>query len=364
MLALLAGVTAMALVGAARASAQSGGSVQPRIVGGSTASVSQYPWQAAVVFSPAKMSGDAHQRQFCGGSLLTSRIVVTAAHCVYDTDPDCTSFCTTSQAHLDPEDVDVVLGRTTLSDTSQGVELGVAAVKYQSDYDPDYRGDGVPRYDVAYLVLSEPSSQGQIKIAGNDEGALWDAGSPEEISSWGSTSGCTLSCGSTVDTLRAASVTVIPDSTCGTASVYGSDFDAATMLCAGVLSGGVDTCTGDSGGPLEAPVQGGGYRLVGLTGWGDGCALPNYPGVYTRVAGSTMRSLIQSDVSALDSKYGLPAEGIFGSGGQPQSSNTPASAVAGTTQVATALRRCKRIHNHKRRHRCIKKIRARTSARV
>lgn len=363
-LALLAGVTAMALLGAARASAQSDGSVQPRIVGGSTASVSQYPWQAAVVFSPAKRSGDAHQRQFCGGSLLTSRIVITAAHCVYDTDPDCSLLCPISQAHLDPEDVDVVLGRTTLSDSSQGSELTVSAVKYQSNYDPDFRGDGVPRYDVAYLVLSSPSSQGRIKIAGTDEGGLWDAGSPEEISGWGSTSKCTVSCGSTVDTLRAASVSVIPDSTCGSASVYGSDFDSETMLCAGVLSGGVDTCTGDSGGPLEAPVEGGGYRLVGITGWGDGCAQANAPGVYTRVAGSTMRSLIQSDVSVLESTYGLPAEGIFGGGGQPRSSNIPASPVAGTTQAATALKKCKRIHNRKRRHRCIRKVKGRSRARA
>lgn len=351
----------MALVGATSASAQSDGALQPRIVGGSTASVSQYPWQAAVVFSPAKVSGDAHQRQFCGGSLLTSRIVVTAAHCVYDTDPDCNLFCPISQAHLDPEDVDVVLGRTTLSDNSQGSELSVSAVKYQASYDPNFRGDGVPRYDVAYLVLSSPSSQGQIKIAGTDEGGLWDAGSPEEISGWGSTSQCTVSCGSTVDTLRAASVSVISDSTCGSATVYGSDFDAATMLCAGVMSGGVDTCTGDSGGPLEAPVQGGGYRLVGITSWGDGCAQPYAPGVYTRVAGSTMRSLIQSDVSDLESTYGLPAEGVFGGGAQPRSSNTPTSPVARTTPAATALKKCKRIHNRKRRHRCIRKLRARSS---
>ena len=54
---------------------------------GSQVSISQYPWQAAVVVSPGKMSGNAHQRQFCGGSLVTSRIVITAAHCVVDTIP-------------------------------------------------------------------------------------------------------------------------------------------------------------------------------------------------------------------------------------------------------------------------------------
>ena len=154
---------------------------------------------------------------------------------------------------------------------------------------------------------------------------------------------------------------MIPDSTCGSPSVYGSDFDPGTMLCAGYVSGGVDSCYGDSGGPLEAPLDGGGYRLVGITGWGDGCARANAPGVYTRVAGPTMRSLIASDISNIDSAYGLPVESIFGGGGggQPRSAATPARA-----KVKKALRKCKRIHNRKKRRRCVKRVKARARARA
>jgi trypsin len=356
-LVLLGILVALALLAPASALAQSGGSVQPKVVGGSAASVATYPWQAAVVYSTAESPGQtAHQRQFCGGSLLTSRIVVTAGHCVADDDPDCSVVCAINDpggdgtAQMDPNDVDVVLGRSTLSDTGHGAEHGVSAVVVQSSYDGNFRGDGVPRFDVAYLVLSSASGQTPIKIAGTDEGALWDAGSDAEISGWGSTS----ESGSTVDTLRAVTVGVIPDSTCSSGGVYGSDFDAGTMLCAGSLSGGVDSCFGDSGGPLEAPLQGGGYRLVGITGWGDGCARANAPGVYTRVAGPTMRSLIASDVASLDSTYGLPTENIFGSGGQPRSATAPVA-----QSQAKALKKCKRIHNRKKRRRCIKKIKTR-----
>src|SRR4051794_41950870 len=72
---LLGVLAAIALLVPAIASAQSKGSPQPKIVGGNSATISQYPWQAAVVFTG---SGNAHQRQFCGGSLVTSRIVITA----------------------------------------------------------------------------------------------------------------------------------------------------------------------------------------------------------------------------------------------------------------------------------------------
>jgi secreted trypsin-like serine protease len=360
-LVLLGALAALALLAPAGASAKSPGTVQPKIVGGSTASVSQYPWQAAVVIAPSKMSGNAHQRQFCGGSLLTSRIVITAGHCVADGDPDCSTptLCLLSDpggdntVKLDANDVDVVLGRSTLSDASQGTEASVQAVKLQDNFDGDFHGDEVPRYDVAYLVLSAASSQAQIKIAGTDENALWAEGSTEEISGWGATSETATD---TEDTLRAAPVKVISDASCGSSGVYGSDFDPSTMLCAGYLSGGVDTCFGDSGGPLEAPVAGGGYRLVGITGWGDGCAEADAPGVYTRVAGLTMRSLIQSDVSGLESLYGLPAEGIFGSS---QPSTRPQNAIANNP-----FKKCKRIHKNKKRRRCIKKVKKRIGSRA
>jgi len=68
----------------------------------------------------------------------------------------------------------------------------------------------------------------------------------------------------------------VNDDDCNVA--YGNRI-AETMICYG--EGGKDSCQGDSGGPI---VCGADKQLCGIVSWGQGCALPGFPGVYTETS--------------------------------------------------------------------------------
>lgn len=311
-----AALTALALAAAAWADGAAAASgAKPSVVGGGATTTAFFPWHTALLVDGDRFTGSASERYLCGGELITSRIVQTAAHCVFDADPDCGLVCfgdpggdgTTA---LDPNDVDLLLNRTVLS-AGGGEDLDAQAVFRDTRYSSSSQD-----FDVAWIVLAGPSAQPPIDIAGPGEAALWASGRPTLVTGWGATA----EGGSVSNELRSASVPVLADSTCAGGGVYGSAYHPGSMVCAGVLGGGVDACQGDSGGPLQAPgfigrtpVQ----RLAGVVSWGVGCARPNQPGVYARVADPGYSALIQSRVDGIEAAQGLPDGGpVVGSGAQ------------------------------------------------
>jgi hypothetical protein len=57
------------------------------------------------------------------------------------------------------------------------------------------------------------------------------------------------------------------------------------MICAGIPSTFTkDTCQGDSGGPIVVSKGNDGYIQVGIVSFGQDCAMPDFPGVYTRIS--------------------------------------------------------------------------------
>ncbi|MGW1256190.1 S1 family peptidase [Streptomyces sp. NPDC002513] len=246
-----AAATTTALLGATAAVA----APQP-IVGGTTTTTTAYPFMMQIT--------DASGNQFCGGTLVAAKKVVTAAHCM---------------AGETAGSVRVVGGRTYLNGTN-GTVSKVSKIWVNPDYTDTSNGD-----DVAVLTLSSSMPYTTASYVPSSQTGVYAAGTTARIVGWGTTS----ENGNSSNQLRTATVPIVSDSSCG--SSYGSDFVQSDMVCAGYPSGGVDTCQGDSGGPLLI-----GGVLAGITSWGNGCAEAGYPGVYTRL--TTFSSLVTAQVNS------------------------------------------------------------------
>jgi trypsin len=269
---MLAAVAVIALSAPGAAQAKT----STRIVGGSVAANSDWPWAAFIVFGG---------NTACAGTLIAPGWVLTAAHCVL-----LNSSTGGSGPTWPPGLVQVTLGHHHLTHTAADNPVVASQVVVDPSYD-----DNTGRNDVGLIQLSTPSQLSPLHIAAPSETALWTPGAATgTIVGWGTTS----ESGSPSDDLMQASLPILSDAQC--AATVGT-YDPATMLCAGLLgSGGVDACQGDSGGPLMVPNGPGLWRLAGSVSFGVGCGRPFDPGVYTRAGAGPLHDWIFATVPGLE----------------------------------------------------------------
>uniref|UniRef100_A0A3P9LNH8 Transmembrane serine protease 4a n=2 Tax=Oryzias latipes TaxID=8090 RepID=A0A3P9LNH8_ORYLA len=221
----------------------------PRIIGGNETDIKDYPWQVSL---------QNNGQHTCGGSLVSPRWVVTAAHCFNGNNK--------------------VISRWTVMSGHSGMTTAGASYVDKILVNNDYRPEKQD-YDIALIRLSSPITvrdyRKPVCLPPKDLGLVNQ--SPLAVTGWGYRE----EEGTVSSTLQEADVPLIDWNTCSSSSLYGS-FLTRRMICAGYTEGKVDACKGDSGGPLVyfLPHQ---WTLVGVVSWGIGCARANKPGVYTNV---------------------------------------------------------------------------------
>lgn len=258
----------LASVAPGAAGALTGG--RPYIVNGEKAQAGRYPFMASLQFK--RIEGTARDRHFCGGTLIESEWVLTAAHCA---------------EFLSPSDVRVVVGRTRL-DSDEGEVRDVAEIVVHPGWDPARIAP-----DVALLRLAAPvTGLAPLEPVRPAERAMWEPGDPATTIGWGLES---EEATSPPDHLQVVDLPIQSDETMASSDVYGEDFLPEDMLGAGPLDGGTGSCYGDSGGPLLVGDSAG-RRQIGVVSWGGGCAADHAPTVYSRVGEGRIRAFLDGHI--------------------------------------------------------------------
>uniref|UniRef100_A0A3B3S109 trypsin n=1 Tax=Paramormyrops kingsleyae TaxID=1676925 RepID=A0A3B3S109_9TELE len=213
-----------------------------RIIGGQEVDPYSIKYQASIQYN---------HRHYCGGTLIQTQWVISAAHC------------------WRPSLIKVVLSEHSFS-KEEGFEQELNVTKIFVHFNYNYK---TFNNDIMLIKLSRPAHLN----ANVQPATLPTTNTPQlfgrttcTVSGWGVTQIYSYYLS---PELRAVDVEII--SNC---QKYYYWRITDNMLCAGSPTGGKDSCQGDSGGPLVCNGH-----FEGIVSWGVSCANPSFPGVYTKV---------------------------------------------------------------------------------
>ncbi|WP_369600449.1 serine protease [Hahella sp. SMD15-11] len=216
-----------------------------KIVGGNQASPGEFPFMVSLQINGSHV---------CGGSVISSRWILTAAHCAVE---------------FNTKNTTAVVGAHRLSSSPGSTRLNIDKIVVHPKYG---KVSNENAYDIALLRTSQaiPSAYSPILIGEQKD---TKPGTLTTVAGWGATK----EGGWASDVLMKVDVPLVSLSACRAS--YGNDIEDHNV-CAGLPKGGKDSCQGDSGGPLFVRRNNQFYQ-VGIVSWGAGCAQPGMYGVYT-----------------------------------------------------------------------------------
>ncbi|XP_039442595.1 trypsin-1-like [Culex pipiens pallens] len=222
-----------------------------RIVNGQEATPGQFPYQVYLEFQTE--SGGSS----CGGSIINSNNILTAAHCVWRA----TRGIAIVGLH----------NRRIEEPTQQRIPF--KAVYYHADYNDDtFKNDIAVVRLSSHITFNTRVQAVQLPAPGDNRQF---AGLTGTVSGFGALcSGC-----EGPDVLRYVSNPILTNAEC-LATYPNPDVIHNSNVCVSV-EGGRDSCQGDSGGPLNV-IDGGSSLQVGIVSFGIGCG-EETPGIYARV---------------------------------------------------------------------------------
>ncbi|XP_039986492.1 coagulation factor VII isoform X2 [Xiphias gladius] len=221
-----------------------------RIVGGVLQKQGGSPWQVLIHRS------DGYG--FCGGTLVSDRWVISAAHC-FEESADHVTIGDYDKQRPDPDEQLIKIQKVF-------VHPYFHAYTYDSDIALVYLARPVLRGPTALPACLPDAHLSNYLLRENNRGM---------VTGWG----LTHFMGRSSRFLRKVELPVVSYKDC-TASTEQVITD--NMFCAGYLEASIDACSGDSGGPFVVYYRGT-WFLTGVVSWGEKCAAIGKYGVYTRL---------------------------------------------------------------------------------
>ncbi|KAF9405411.1 hypothetical protein HW555_013839 [Spodoptera exigua] len=230
-------------------------------VGGRDAQRWEFPHMALLGYGDDENSA----QWLCGGTVISERFILTAAHCI-----STKALGNVSYAALG------LLKRTDPKEL-----WNIHKIKRIIPH-PEYSAPS-KYHDIALL-----ETETEINFGKNLLPACLDTGTNKENTAEASGWGRLGHRESLADTLQVVVLQKFDDATCAAHFPPHRNlrhgYDSEKQSCYGNNGKIMDTCEGDSGGPLQTNQFNCQYTVVGVTSHGKNCGIPGSAGVYTRVS--------------------------------------------------------------------------------